>query len=66
MDYEIKPFVVIKKIGDYDGRIVREFEQSEPAAIFASLLNSSEDKEYIKYYVAEVRIPNYEVTAPSV
>lgn len=54
MDNAIKQFVVIKKIGDFDGKVVREFDSENDAQSFADLLKSSEDKKYINYWVAEV------------
>lgn len=49
----MKKFAVLKKIGDYNADVVREFDECSDAEQFRALLTRSETKEYIKYYVAE-------------
>lgn len=52
----MKQFAVLKKIGDFDATVVREFDDKQPwvALAFANALQDTEEKSYIKYYVAEV------------
>ena len=52
----MKKFAVLKKVGDYNADVVREFgeRQAWVAADFAEALQASEDKQYIEYYVAVV------------
>ena len=54
----MKKFVVLRKIGSFAATVVREFDKPEPAAIFCSLLASSELNEFTKYFTAEVNLPN--------
>ena len=52
----MKQFAVLKKIGDFDATVVREFDDKQPwvALAFANALQDTEEKSYIKYYVVEV------------
>ena len=52
----MKKFAVLKKIGDFDASVVREFDDKQPytAMNFATALQDSEDKPYIEYAVAEI------------
>ena len=48
----MKKFAVLQKIGAFNARVVREFDNEGDAIDFASLMESSEDNQSIKYYVA--------------
>ena len=49
---DMKKFAVLQKIGDFNAKVVREFDNESDAIDFARLMESSEDKESTKYYVA--------------
>lgn len=51
----MKQFAVLKKIGDFNASVVREFDNEEDAIQFANLLQGSEEKDYITYHVAHVQ-----------
>lgn len=48
----MKQFAVLKKIGDFDAKVIREFDTRDDAVQFANLLIKSEQSEYVSYYVA--------------
>lgn len=48
----MKKFAVLQKIGDFNARVVREFDNESDAIDFARLMESSEDNASIKFYVA--------------
>lgn len=50
----MKQFAVLKKIADFDARVVREFEEERDAHDFATLLKKSEDSEHITFHVVKV------------
>lgn len=52
----MKKFAVLKKIGDFDARVVREFNEKQPwvAWNFVEALRDSEDNKQIEYAIAEV------------
>ena len=50
----MKQFVVLKKIGVFSATVVREFDNKENAQQYRELMQTSEDYEHTKYYVAEV------------
>ena len=49
---DMKKFAVLQKIGKFNARVVREFDNEGDAIDFARLMESSEDSSCIKYYVA--------------
>lgn len=48
----MKKFAVLQKVGNFNASVVREFDNEGDAIDFARLMESSEDNESIKYYVA--------------
>ena len=48
----MKKFAVLQKIGVFNATVVREFDNEGDAIDFARLMESSEDNQRIKYYVA--------------
>lgn len=48
----MKKFAVLQKIGAFSATVVREFDNEGDAIDFARLMESSEDNQSIKYYVA--------------
>ena len=49
---DMKKFAVLQKIGVFNATVVREFDNEGDAIDFARLMESSEDNQRIKYYVA--------------
>lgn len=50
----MKKFAVLKKIDGFNANVVREFDTESDANAFAQLLQSSETKSFITYYVCQV------------
>lgn len=50
----MKKYLVLKKIGDYNASVIREFEEQSDAAKYCELMQNSEDSPYIAYYVASL------------
>ena len=50
----MKQFVVLQKIGVFSATVVREFDNKGNAQQYCELMQTSEDNERVKYYVAEI------------
>ena len=53
----MKDYAVLKKIGDYNAEAIREFDTLDKATAFAVLMAESEEKKYIKYFIAQAILP---------
>ena len=50
----MKQFIVLSKIGFFNGTVVRDFDNEADAREYAQLMRKSENSEHITYFVAKI------------